>query len=168
MLQDQRSLPDWSPNTLADGVHWSGPYAGVSADWRRFADHLQMTERGCLGWQPSTAQDAWWREGLVAVLVRGGGTGGYCAGHASRSAYRIWQVGVRSDARLIEHGLALVAAHESVAKRAGLPEISLWCAADIEATLFWECLGFRVVQRRYKSRQRARLQYRYARVITSG
>lgn len=157
-----------TPNTLADRLEWSGCCGPDSATWRRFADGLMTLERGCLGWQPSTALDAWWRQGLVCCLYRSGELVGYCAGHASRTAYRIWQVGVRRDARLIEHGLMLVAAHEARARGLRSPELSLWCAADIEATVFWECLRFSVVQQRYKSRLRCRLQYRYARRISYG
>lgn len=157
-----------TPNTLADCVRRGGSDDDALLAWRRFADHMMTLERGCLGWQPSSALEAWWRAGLVWCLFRSGELVGYVAARTGRTVCRIWQIAVRRDARRIEHGLMLLAAVEGQARLDGASELSLWCAADIEATAFWEALGFGVRQRRYKSRCRAREQYRYGRTITRG
>jgi ribosomal protein S18 acetylase RimI-like enzyme len=157
-----------SRNTLADCVRRGDGGDDACLVWRRFADHMMTLERGCLGWQPSTALEAWWRAGLVWCLFRSGELVGYVAARTGRTVCRVWQIAVRRDARRIEHGLMLLAAVEGAARAEGAHEISLWCAADIEAVAFWECVGFSMRQRRFKNRCRAREQYRYARTITRG
>lgn len=168
MPQDRRSMVNPTPNTLADCVRRGDGGDDACLVWRRFADHMMTLERGCLGWQPSTALEAWWRAGLVWCLFRSGELVGYVAARTGRTVCRVWQIAVRRDARRIEHGLMLLAAVEGQARLDGASEISLWCAADIEAVAFWEALGFSVRQRRFKNRCRAREQYRYSRTITRG
>jgi ribosomal protein S18 acetylase RimI-like enzyme len=130
-----------SRNTLADCVRRGDGGDDACLVWRRFADHMMTLERGCLGWQPSTALEAWWRAGLVWCLFRSGELVGYVAARTGRTVCRVWQIAVRRDARRIEHGLMLLAAVEGAARAEGAHEISLWCAADIEAVAFWECVG---------------------------
>lgn len=157
-----------TPNTLPDGVHWSGSDELGLRGWRLLADHLMTLERGCLGWQSSVTLEQWWRCGLVNTLWLGGDLVGYSVGRTGRTVHRVFQIAVRRDARRIENATLLLAAREGRAREEAAHQISLWCAADIEAVLFWEVLGFSKVQERYKNRSCARVQYRYCRTITRG
>jgi GNAT superfamily N-acetyltransferase len=157
-----------TPNTLPDGVHWSGSGEAGSHGWRLLADHLMTLERGCLGWQSSVTLEQWWRAGLVNTLWLGGDVVGYSVGRTGRTVHRVFQIAVRRDARRIENATLLLAGREGRAREEAAHQISLWCAADIEAVVFWEVLGFRKVQERYKNRTHSRVQYRYSRMISRG
>jgi hypothetical protein len=62
---------------------------------------------------------------------------------------KIYMTWVRPDARMILHGRALVDAIEKAAasERCGL--ISLWCAEDLSANIFWRAIGFTNTNWRY-------------------
>ena len=56
---------------------------------------------------------------------------------------RILQIWVRSDARLIEHGRALVQHLENAhARRLQLWQLRAWVAEDLAANVFWPQIGF--------------------------
>jgi N-acetylglutamate synthase-like GNAT family acetyltransferase len=151
-----------------NGIVWSGSAHWQLREWLLFADKLQREEKGCLGFLPRSGLEEWWKLGRVVSLFKDGELIGYAAGRICRRVCRFFQVAVRRDARRIEHGMALVAAWEKKAREQQAVELSLWCAADIEAVLFWEALQFQVVGQRYKSRLVCRPQYQFVRSIKHG
>lgn len=56
---------------------------------------------------------------------------------------RILQIWVRADARIIEHGRALIAwLEKKIAAPAQCWCLRCWCAEDLESNLFWPAVGF--------------------------
>jgi ribosomal protein S18 acetylase RimI-like enzyme len=55
---------------------------------------------------------------------------------------KIYQVAIQYDARLREHATQLVREIEARAATAQCPGVTLRCAADLDANLFWQSLGY--------------------------
>lgn len=97
---------------------------------------------GFLPYEAYTARDEW---GDLLVLYNNDDLVAFCL--MSRvSAYqelRCLQIWVRTDARMITHGRALIAELDRLAHQRGAQVLRLWCAEDLAANLFWKTLGFR-------------------------
>lgn len=78
----------------------------------------------------------------------------------------IQQIAIRSDARLEERASALVIAHDMESVRRGLSESGCRVADDLEATRFWEALGFRGVRSVDGGLARARRITYYRKALT--
>lgn len=74
----------------------------------------------------------------------------------SRTSCKIYQTWVRSDARVLEHGRALVEWLSRHARTRSFARLRLWCAEDLPAMLFWSSLGFEIFGRRVGGKSRGR------------
>jgi GNAT superfamily N-acetyltransferase len=80
---------------------------------------------------------------------------------------RILQIWVRSDARLIEHGRALVEhLEEAHARRMHLWQLRAWVAEDLAANVFWPQIGFTKRGWRWGPAKRARRHNLWTRNVT--
>lgn len=96
----------------------------------------------CLGWLPRSAYNARHEEGQIYTCHNNGDHVGHCMWQSHERIAKIFMTWVRPDARLILHGRALVDAIEKEAATRGCSLLSLWCAEDLAANLFWRALGF--------------------------
>lgn len=95
-----------------------------------------------LGWMPRMAYDQARDQQRLTSVWRNDDLVGFMMWGTNRDWLKIYQTWVRKDARMIEHGRALVARVEEVARDETCSEIRLWCAEDLPANQFWEALGF--------------------------
>jgi len=96
----------------------------------------------CLGWLPRKVYDIRHDEGQIYVCHNNGDHVGHCMWAITDRVAKIYMTWVRPDARMILHGRALVEAIEQAAAKRGCRLISLWCAEDLAANIFWRAIGF--------------------------
>lgn len=127
-------------------------------DWR-FLDQLQRRHHDALGFLSRSALGEAIARGRVLLALENGAPAGYVYG---APAYQrradvaiVYQAAIGFDARRRLLGTALV---EAFAARLPPPvrQVSLWCAADLDANLFWSALGFVAVAHRDGARSTGR------------
>lgn len=96
----------------------------------------------CLGWLPRKVYDLRHEEGRIYVCHNNGDHVGHCMWVVTERIAKIYMTWVRPDARMILHGRALVDAIEKAAANERCSLISLWCAEDLAANIFWRAIGF--------------------------
>lgn len=96
-----------------------------------------------IGWMPFAAYDTRHQQGRLLALWNNADLVGFLMWSPNAlGEFRILQIWVRTDARLILHGRALVNWLEAEAARNGGQVLRLWCAVDLAANLFWPAVGF--------------------------
>jgi GNAT superfamily N-acetyltransferase len=123
--------------------------------WRKAREALvacyesHNVDAHCLGWLPRKVYDLRHEEGRIFVCHNNDDHVGHCMWVVTERIAKIYMTWVRPDARMILHGRALVDAIEKAAasERCGL--ISLWCAEDLSANIFWRAIGFTNTNWRY-------------------
>lgn len=108
-------------------------------------DHATRLDGHAIGWMPFVAWEKRHAWGDLLALHRNDDLVGWCmmskvSGYQELRCLQIW---VRPDARMIEHGRALVDELNRLAWDRGAIVLRLWCAEDLPANLFWKQLGFR-------------------------
>lgn len=118
--------------------------APAGAEALRIATHSTRTDARCIGWLPTSFYEEMHRKGRLHVVARNDEIVGYATWrpHRTYPQAHVVQAWVRPDARMIEHGRALIAAIEAESRLHGCRSTRLWCATDIEAVAFWQRLGF--------------------------
>lgn len=101
------------------------------------------------------------RRGRVCVVTNNDDRVGFCVYGGSNGVCRVFQMWIRIDARLLTHGRALVNYLTTWSAKRNMHTISLWCLADLPATLFWRALGFKRAGERCRSSDRRRLQIQW-------
>ena len=98
----------------------------------------------CIGWMPWQFYEHHDEHGRLITVIRDGDVVGFCCWDLERLSgqAQCMQVWVRKDARMIEHGRALVDRVNRDAWRLGARSLRLWCAEDLDANRFWRALGF--------------------------
>lgn len=119
----------------------------------------------CLGWLPAACYDARHPEGRIHVCYNNDDIVGYCLWFNEGTELRIYHTWVRRDARLLVHGRALVDAVEREGAKRHATRISLWCATDLAANLFWRALQFERGVWRWGRAKRARKHWSWTRPI---
>lgn len=84
-----------------------------------------------------------------------------------RQIVRIYQIWTREDVRRIWFATAIIAAINEEAKKAASTTISLRCANDLAANLFWRAVGFHQTDQVTGGRRRGRLINIYERAVTT-
>jgi len=97
----------------------------------------------CIGWLPRVAYDQADQAGRLFALRNNGDLVGIMLFGLNAHSIKCYQIWVRRDARLIEHGQALVEHAEKIGQKLHKQLLSLWCAEDLPANHFWKSLGFR-------------------------
>lgn len=129
------------------------------------ADKACTVDGHCLGWLPRQAYRENHRRGNIFAVYNNDDLVGYCLFHVSGTDCRIYHTWVRQDARLIMHGRALLDAVEDEATRRGANRITLWCAVDLAANLFWEAMHFQRRNWRWGRAKNARRHWAWIRPI---
>ncbi|QJW98673.1 GNAT family N-acetyltransferase [Frigoriglobus tundricola] len=132
--------------------------AAEPADWA-FLDHLQRRYHHAIGYLSRAALAEAIDRRRVLLALENGEPAGYVYGkaHYQRRAdvAIIFQAAVSYDARRRLLGTALVDAFaRSLAP--SVNQMCLWCATDLDASLFWSALGFRAVASRDGARRSRR------------
>lgn len=106
--------------------------------------HATATDTHAIGWLPVAAFETRAENDEVISVYNNGDCVGWTMGSVSkrRGVYKLYQIWVRPDARILEHGRALVAELEEAAGRRNCYQIEAWVAEDLPANLFWSAIGF--------------------------
>lgn len=120
----------------------------------------------CLGWLPKLAYDQARDRGRIATCWRNADLVGFLMWGATLRTLKIYQTWVRKDARMIEHGRALVTHLTTKAPQTAAVEIRLWCAEDLPANRFWQALHFERRTWRWSPHQVRRRHILWTRAIT--
>lgn len=110
----------------------------------RFVDSAMRADGRCLGFLTTQAIRGAYDAGRTVTLYRNGDRVGYATWSLNSSREcRILQIWVRPDARMIEHGRAIISEIEQrIAKPHRCWVIRCWVAEDLAANIFWPAIGF--------------------------
>lgn len=129
-------------------------------------EHGQRTEANALGHLTTFAQREYHLAGRVVALHRNNDLVGWTLWSDNRwRERRIIQIWVRPDARLIEHGRALIDWLEQDGANRGQRVLRLWCATDLAANLFWSTLSFDKLGWRWGGKKSGRRHWLWRRPI---
>lgn len=120
----------------------------------------------CLGWMPKLAYDQARDKGRIITCWRNADLVGFLMWATHLRQLKVYQTWVRRDARMIEHGRALVARAQQHATAANAAEIRLWCAEDLPANSFWQALGFERLTWRWSPHRVKRRHILWTRAVT--
>jgi ribosomal protein S18 acetylase RimI-like enzyme len=106
--------------------------------------HATRSDTNAIGFLPVSAFDARAATDEVTTVYRNGDLVGWAMAVHSRhtGVMRIYQIWVRPDARILEHGRALIDAISMKAVALRCFAMRAWVAEDLPANLFWQALGF--------------------------
>lgn len=106
--------------------------------------HATATDTHAIGWLPAAAYDARAQTNdLITIENNGDCVGWSMTGHSKhRGILKLYQIWVRPDARILEHGRALIAELRRIGGRKFCYQIEAWVAEDLPANLFWHAIGF--------------------------
>ncbi|MDY3554776.1 GNAT family N-acetyltransferase [Gemmata sp. JC717] len=128
----------------------------VPGDWT-FLDHLQRLHHHAIGFLSRAALGEAIDRGRVLLALENGAPAGYLYAapryHRRADVAVIYQAAVSFDARRRHLGTGLVRAFADRLP-ATVGQVSLWCAADLEAGGFWSALGFAPVATRAGARNK--------------
>jgi GNAT superfamily N-acetyltransferase len=127
--------------------------------WR----HAVAIDAHAIGWLPIAAFETRTALDDVIAIHRNNDLVGWVLIGKSRhrAVMKLYQVWVRSDARILEHGTALVAAVRNRAEKERCFLIEAWVAEDLPANLFWHALGFNRGNWRWGRGEKPRKLYRW-------
>lgn len=111
---------------------------------RQIWKHSVATDTNAIGWLPTAAFDTRAADGDLTVIHRNGDLVGWAMHCRSRSrgVMKLYQIWVRPDARVLEHGRALIAQIKATCTTVHCWCIEAWVAEDLPANFFWEAIGF--------------------------
>lgn len=120
------------------------------AEVLRFSAHAVRSDADKIGWLPYQYYDAMDAAGRLVAVTRNGDLVGFATFTKPNFGLetKIIQCWVRPDARMIEHGRALVERVDVLAAPAGAAWVTCWVANDLAAMRFWPAIGFASVQQR--------------------
>lgn len=134
-----------------------------------FIDDLQKQFSRQVGYFPKQAIEAFIEKHLVCIAFENGQKAAYLLGRRTylknQDTAIIYQAAVDYDARRHAIGSALVDIY-CKCLGPGTRLVSLWCAQDLEANLFWEANGFTAIAYRAGSRRKKRIHIFWQKRIT--
>lgn len=106
--------------------------------------HAVNRDTNSIGWLPTQAWDTRHDRGDTYSIHRNDDLVGWsmAAKSPQRGVMKIYQIWVRPDARILEHGRALTAYIGEKAFQQRCWRIEAWVAEDIDANFFWPQVGF--------------------------
>ncbi len=115
-----------------------------TAEIRAMWHHATATDSHAIGWLPTKAFDIRAENGDLSAVYRNDDLVGWAMHSPSRSrgVMKLYQIWVRPDARILEHGRALVAEIQAIARSLRCYMIEAWVAEDLPANVFWRAIGF--------------------------
>lgn len=113
--------------------------------------HAVQADTNAIGFLPTKAFDIRSEQNDLYTVERNGDCVGWCLVATSHhtAVLRVYQIWVRPDARIIEHGRALIQRLIERGEKTGMYAIRAWVAQDLPANLFWEAVGFSKLCWRY-------------------
>lgn len=132
---------------------------------RKLWVHGVQADTNAVGWLPTSVFDSRARSNEVTAVYRDGDLVGWCLRGESkaRKVLKIYQIWVRPDARILEHGKALIEQLNAVATNARCTYLEAWVAEDLEANVFWPAIGFKRTTWRWGRGSSLRKIYRWVR-----
>lgn len=123
-----------------------------------FAGSAQRIDGGIIGWLPWESYTVGHARGHLHILARDADLLGFALVNTNQQREcRCYQVWVRADARLIEHGRALLDhVEQHTAKPANCWCMRAWVAHDLAANYFWRAIGFTYYGWRHGSERKGR------------
>lgn len=114
------------------------------AELRKMWTHAVTTDTNAIGWLPLAAYDQRFVNGEILTITRNNELVGWAliGKSQARAVLKIYQIWVRTDARIMEHGRALIWEIESHRHAASATYMEAWVADDLAANLFWRAIGF--------------------------
>jgi GNAT superfamily N-acetyltransferase len=114
------------------------------AELRKLWTHGVAVDTHAVGWLPTAAFDTRAENDDVIAVYRNEDLVGWAmiARSNHRGVMKLYQIWVRPDARIIEHGRALVDAITKRALQRRCLRIEAWVAEDLPANFFWSAIGF--------------------------
>lgn len=141
----------------------------------KFIVSLQKANSKSVGFLTYTALCEYFDRRQVWVSRENGDPCGYLLFGSNRcvrpvrdpGVMKIVQACIQYDARRVKHATELVQRLERKAVCEGYERISLWCAEDLEANVFWELMGFNCIGTRIGgvSRGTSRMHNRWVKVL---
>lgn len=120
-----------------------------------YCDAAQRRDSHAIGWLASSMILEQHRSAKIWICRRNGDDVGYLLARSNRlREHRVIQAWVRPDARMVEHGRALVAAFREAAVAERGDQCRLYCADDLAANEFWRVLGWTRRSWRYGAKDR--------------
>lgn len=115
-----------------------------SDELRKLWVHGVQADTNAVGWLPTSVFDSRANTDEISAVYRDGDLVGWCLRGESktRKVLKIYQIWVRPDARVLEHGKALIDQIAAVARRINSWYLEAWVAEDLEANVFWAAIGF--------------------------
>ena len=128
----------------------------------KYIIHLLKLERETIGFLPKTVYeeeiDMQRKSITLDICFENGDPVGFLyANHGKNGMMKVYQICIQEDARRHERATALL--EKSITKRDNY--ITLRCAEDLEANLFWESLDFEVINKLNANNKRNRCIYVY-------
>lgn len=118
-----------------------------------------------IGWMPHPFYDHHEKMNHLLFCYRNRDLVGFLIWDPKDDELRIFQIWVRPDARMIVHGRSLVTSLEQLCQRKKANRITLWCAVDLAANMFWEAIGFTNIGWRWGRAKKSRRHYRWIRNV---
>jgi len=129
---------------------------------------IQGVERdtNAVGWLPTSVFDSRAQTGEVTACYRNEDLVGWLVRGESRArkVMKIYQIWVRPDARIIEHGKALVRNLSKKTSESRCHMMEAWVAEDLAANLFWKAIGFQRTVWRWGRGQSLRKIFRWVKM----
>lgn len=129
----------------------------AAANWMRAEGRRGFFSIGFIPWpsiekyiDAGTAAIMWENDDPVAFVVWG----------EHKRGAKIYQLWVRMDARRHAFGRAIVEWFHARRQNKSTPT-TCWCAADLDANLFWETIGFTFTSVRLGGRDRRRIHFKW-------
>lgn len=140
------------------------------SELRKLWVHGVAADTNAVGWLPKSVFDSRAATNDVLAVYRDGDLVGWLLKGQSkaRQVLKIYQIWVRPDARVLEHGRALIRELERDARRKKCWYLEAWVAEDLPANLFWNAMGFTRNVWRWGRGQSLRKIYRWIRVAGNG
>ncbi len=123
---------------------YSGLNRHAQAELRKMWLHATAADTHAIGWLPVAAFDGRADKNEILSVENNGDCVGWCMSAVSdrRGILKLYQIWVRPDARILEHGRALISRLQEQGRRAHCWQIEAWVAEDLPANLFWSAIGF--------------------------
>lgn len=111
---------------------------------RKLWVHGVQNDTDAVGWLPTSVFDSRAATDEVQAVYRDRELVGWALHGQStaRKVLKIYQIWVRIDARVLEHGRALIDKLNAIADRDRCGWLEAWVAEDLEANIFWNAIGF--------------------------
>lgn len=133
------------------------------AELRLMWKHAGRVDTHAIGFLPLAAFDRRAAQGRIEAVYRNAELVGWAmwAPSSARLVLKLYQIWVRPDARVVEHGRALCArlAERMSSERCAF--IEAWVAEDLPANAFWRAIGFVATNWRYGRGEFARRHLRW-------